>query len=247
MRIAIVDDGAQDAMAVEAMLVSWAGLRGIAMETQRYPSGEHFLEAFDKGRYELVFMDVYMSGIDGVETARRLRQIDVTCLLVFLTSSREHMAKAFPCHAFDYVDKPAQQERLFAVMDDAVKLLPAQERFLQLSVGHDSVRVGLEELVSAESQGNYLSLSLSDGRVLRQRMTFAELLRQLAGDKRFLSTIRGVILNMDYIDDLGERRCVMKTGAVFPVKVRDGAAIETALNRYRFDCLRLRQEGGDRA
>lgn len=185
-----------------------------------------------------------MSGINGMETAHQARKIDVKCLIAFLTASTEHMGQAFSCHAFDYVEKPPSRERIFTVLGDALAVSPETERFVELPGGR-GVLIGLDELVSAESNGNYLSICLADGRTHRQRMTFTEFTRLLDGDARFLSTIRGVVLNMDYIDDLRDGCCVLMTGAVFPVKVRDGAEIEAALNRYRFERLRNRQKRGE--
>lgn len=242
MKIAIVDDSAQDAATVRRLCREWAETGMVEVELGCYESGELFLDAFMPGMFDLVLMDIYMSGVSGLETARRLRQQDPACLLAFLTSSSEHMAEAFPCHVFDYVLKPIRPERLHRVLTDAQALLPQSGRFIRLPGAHGGERIPLGELVSAESDGNYIVVSTADGSTHRCRMTFTELSRMLEGNRQFLSTIRGVILNMDYIVDLSDRRCVMKTGAVYPVKVRDGAEIVAVLDRYRLDSLRTRQE-----
>lgn len=241
MKLAIVDDQSGDAERLETLLTQWAHEKQVELTIRRYESGEAFLADFAPQQYGMVFMDIYLGGLNGIEIAKRLRGVDNACLLTFLTTSADHMAQAFPCHAFDYLEKPADRQRVFKLLDDALALLPEDERFIRLPEGRGDVRLRLNQLVSAESDGNYVTIRMADGRTRRQRMTFTEFTQMLGGDPRFLTPIRGVTLNMDYIDDLQGSRCVMTTGAVFPVKVRDGAKIEATLNQYRFDRLRTRQ------
>ena len=80
----------------------------------------------------MVFMDIYMDGMDGVSAAARMRERDKNCLLVFLTSSAEFMPEAFSCHAFEYVTKPFSGERIAAVLRDALKVLPDTARYIEI-------------------------------------------------------------------------------------------------------------------
>ena len=130
MRVAVVDDLRMDAENLRGMLD-----RRLRSGTfiDLYASGEAFLAS--QSRYDLIFLDIVMEGMDGIETARQLRARDMDCLIVFLTSSREYVWEAFPMHAFDYLVKPVEQERLDRVLEEAQRALACQERMLSLKVG----------------------------------------------------------------------------------------------------------------
>ena len=114
MRIAIVDDERQDCATLSEML---AGRLSQTAFIDVYDSGNHFLDS--EVHYDLVFLDIVMDGLDGIETARRLREWDMGCLIVFLTSSSEYAWDAFPVHPFDYLLKPIDKARLARVLDEA--------------------------------------------------------------------------------------------------------------------------------
>ena len=82
MRIAIVDDERQDCATLSEMLAERLSQTAFI---DVYDSGNHFLDS--EVHYDLVFLDIVMDGLDGIETARRLREWDMGCLIVFLTSS----------------------------------------------------------------------------------------------------------------------------------------------------------------
>ncbi|OUP48855.1 LytR/AlgR family response regulator transcription factor [Lachnoclostridium sp. An181] len=76
-----------------------------------FSDGVSFLESFQTERYSIVFMDIYMNGLNGLETAAKVRKVDGKCILIFLTSSKEFMPKAFSFHSFEYVIKPFSYKR----------------------------------------------------------------------------------------------------------------------------------------
>ena len=75
-------------------------------------SGEACLELFAELRPEIVFMDVEMPGINGVECARRIQDIDPKTALIFATAHEGYMGEAFELYAFDYLLKPFRDQEL---------------------------------------------------------------------------------------------------------------------------------------
>lgn len=102
------------------------------IETVCFSSGEQFLEAFEQDKFSIVFMDIYMKGINGITTALSMREKDNCCLLVFLTSSMEFMPDAFSCHAFEYITKPFSPDRAYAILHDALQVLPPPPKYIEI-------------------------------------------------------------------------------------------------------------------
>ena len=130
MRIAIVDDERRDCAALNEMLAERLS-RPAFIDV--YNSGVRFLDS--EMRYDLIFLDIVMEGLDGIETARRLRERDMGCLIVFLTSSSKYAWDAFPVHPFDYLLKPIDKARLARVLDEAERAVQRRERTLRSRLG----------------------------------------------------------------------------------------------------------------
>lgn len=81
MRIAIIDDLPEDRRRLSADVSCWVKNQGIplAAPLDLFGSGEEFLEKFSAGKYSVVFLDIYMDGINGMDTARKIRETDTAC------------------------------------------------------------------------------------------------------------------------------------------------------------------------
>lgn len=241
MKIAFVDDEPECLDEMGRLCRSFGESSEYPVETVSFGSGEAFLEAFDGGCFDLVFMDVYMKGMDGIAAALEMRRQSSGCLLVFLTSSRDFMPDAFSCHAFEYVTKPFSKERIFDVLSDAVKVLPQEQKYLEFAADRKTVRVFPSEIVSAVTDAHYLDITLTGGEKLRCRMTMPEFMEKNGRDARFLLVNKGIAVNAEHILECKNNCCVMENGAKFPIRVRDSARIEQMALDYHFDQIRRRQ------
>ena len=95
MKIAIVDDKLTEQNKLSSYITSWASENNLPAEICTYQSGESFSRAIQSTSFDIVFMDIIMEGKNGIETARSLREANLSTLLIFITSSREFMAQAF--------------------------------------------------------------------------------------------------------------------------------------------------------
>jgi len=241
LNIALVDDEKEYLAEMEKLCRDYTIKKGFPMEIFSFPDGESFLEALADTEFSIVFMDIYMKETNGVAAARVLREKDLTCVLVFLTTSAEFMPEAFSCHAFEYISKPIDHRRVEKVLDDAIKLLPASLRFIEVACDRKTVRVLLQDIVAAVTDAHYLELSLSDGSRLKPRMTVTEFLRLTGQDSRFVLANRGVVLNAGHILSFGDGCCIMDNGTKLPLRVRDAGRVEQAVRDYNFEKIRRRQ------
>ena len=83
MRIAIVDDIKEERDKLADVLTKQLSRRGIHVNLFEFENGEDFLIAAKERPFTVVFLDIYMSGANGIETARELRIFDSDALLIF--------------------------------------------------------------------------------------------------------------------------------------------------------------------
>lgn len=211
-----------------------------------FQSGEDFLNDFKKYKFDIVFLDVYMEGIGGIETANAIRKEDNRCVLIFLTSSAEHMPEAFACHAFEYIQKPVSAKRVEGVMADIMKILPQKTQYIEFTSNRQNVKVLYSDFVTASTDGHYINVSDSTGEVYKTRMKFSEFAARLSGDKRFLKINKGILVNMDYIVSIDNNVCLLKGNISLPIKVRDGIKIKELWQKHSFEQIRINQKRGNR-
>lgn len=244
MKIAIVDDEAGCQAELAQQLRLFGPEHGCRLDPVPFPSAEAFLEAQSRERFPMVFMDIFMGGMDGVTAAARLWQLDKKCLLVFLTSSEEFRPDALSVHAFEYLTKPIQPERVSAVLRDALAVLPREADCIEVSSGRRTVPLLPEDIVSVVTDAHYVDIALADGPVVRSRMTIAEFLGLTRGDPRFIAVNKGIVLNADRVARFEGNCCVLDNGVRLPVRVRDRARVEQAVQDYHFQKIRGRQKWG---
>ena len=240
MKIALVDDEQIYLDEMAKICREFAEENRIDIEISKFSDGDGFLRS--EKDFSVVFMDIYMDGSDGVQTARKLRERDNGCILIFMTTSAEHMPDAFSCHAFEYIVKPLSSRRVKEVLNDAVKLLPSTEEYAELYSERKTVRAALGEIVSAVTDAHYLDVELADGTILRCRMTMGQFTEQT--DERFILVNQGVIVNADYITDFENNCCILENGASLPIRLRDRLQIEQAVRDYNFNKIRKKQRYG---
>lgn len=83
-----------------------------------FHSGEELLEHTEK--FDLIFLDVDMKGINGIETARKLRRRDKKVKIVYVTAYEDFVNYAFSVHAFGYLVKPITEENIQMQLQEAM-------------------------------------------------------------------------------------------------------------------------------
>jgi DNA-binding LytR/AlgR family response regulator len=196
-----------------------------------FSNGDDFLKDFTCGSFDLVFMDIYMKKISGVDTAKKMRLIDNDCLLVFLTASEDFMSEAFSCHAFEYVTKPFSPERIYLVLQEAWEKVEPAPKYIQIVYDQKTIPILIHDIRTVLTDQHYLLIGLTNNSTLRCRMTMSGFLEQ-ADDPHFLLINRGILLNIEYITGVEENCCVMNDGSSFPIRVRDRAKIAQLVHDY---------------
>lgn len=203
-----------------------------------YGSGESFLASSCEIQH-LVFMDIYLKQIDGIETARRLVERSPDSRVVFLTASQEDIWRAVKLHAcFDYVDKSSlNYPRIEEILNTARERLRLRAKMLEFNSGKQKIRIPLSKIQYLVSHDKYTYIVLDDAREMRYRVTFSSILAMLEKETRFLLCNRGILLNMDFILRADREIFVMADGHSFPIRKRNHASVRQRFHDYQFEKL----------
>jgi two-component system LytT family response regulator len=235
-RVLIADDEPLARERLHSLLARHEGYRVVS----ECADGDETLEAIERDRPDLAFLDISMPGRSGVEVAQELLHSSNPPAIVFVTAHDEFALQAFEVSAVDYLVKPVDRERFdqtlgriehrfgdatAAPRDDALRallkdLLPGparRKRFVIRSTrGHYFVRT--EDVETAVADGNYIALS-AGGRAHLVRETMKTFEASL-DPAQFVRIHRSTIINIDRIARIeplghGEYRVTMQSGSRF--------------------------------
>ena len=142
--VMICDDLEEERAALARMVRQYCQRCALELRLDVASSGEELLDRWTLGQWDLVFLDIFMEGMTGVETARSLRQRGEECALVFATTSQEHGMEGFDLQVMDYLLKPFDQGQLDRTMDWFVQQTADRLRLLRVDMEGEelTIRVG---------------------------------------------------------------------------------------------------------
>ena len=117
-RIAICDDEILFTRELSSLLTHWAKKNDFSLTLYPYSNGDDLLTALRTIPVDLIFLDIIMPLLNGIDTAKEIRSMGLTVPVIFLTSSREFALDSYDVKAFHYLLKPVNTLKLFSVMDD---------------------------------------------------------------------------------------------------------------------------------
>ena len=121
-----------------------------------YNSGEELLLSDE--HIDILFLDIQMSGKNGMETARELRKKDKKIIIIFVTAVEEYVFQAFDVGAFNYIVKPIDDTKFTEVLHRAIEEWNAkkltnqepEEKYLMINNGGVHIKVTIDDIVYAE-------------------------------------------------------------------------------------------------
>ena len=163
MKIAIVDDSSLDRDFLKNGLEIIFEERNIEnLEIQEFSSGEELLNYLRENPsdfFHIIFMDIYMEDLTGVETAKAIRKTDEQVKIVFITTSNEFASESYEVRAEDYLIKPFDGRRMNKIIDRFFRK-NKEVKILEFPNGR---KVFVNSIVYTSFSGHYVTVFMKEG------------------------------------------------------------------------------------
>lgn len=223
MRIAVCDDEKE----MRDMLVEKVRRLYPSWQINGYSSGEEVLA--EQEQADILFLDIQMPGMNGMETARALRKRDRKMILIFVTAIEEYVFQAFDVGAFHYLVKPFTDEKFAQVLETAaeqyqeMKALEKRaenqeeeiDRYLLIKSGGTHRKVRISEIIYAEVFNRKIILHKTDGDVTYYGK-MSELEEKAGGD--FYRSHRAYLVHFKYVERYDASTIYLERGSALMAK-----------------------------
>ena len=201
MYIAVCEDQKELANSLRRDIESYFENRGEPLIAVReYYDGQALLDADAAQPFDIIFMDIELPGISGMEAAKALRQRGSDALIVFVTAYSEFMATSFHVEAFDFLTKPVQPSDIARVLNRCVQKLNRQSGTIVVKIGTGAAVVRVRDILYISSSKHYLHIVTRDGASLRSMMTLNQMEDMLKSYPQFVRCHQSYIANLEYAD-----------------------------------------------
>ena len=214
IRIAICDDEKHMSDHIRAMASDFFRKKNREIYLRTFSSGEELL-SYD-GQIDILFLDIQMKGMDGIETARKLRDSKFRGFLIFITVLKEMVFQSFEVQAYDYLVKPVDEkqfgktmERLYASMQNA------SEDSLLVQQGYERRIVPKGEIVFCEVIDRKIYLNLASGEVVDYYERIENLETKLGS--HFFRCHRSYLINLKHLKGYKNGTAYMDNDKEIPV------------------------------
>lgn len=201
-RIAIVEDDDRCAAQLEGYVLQYGQEHGLTMQVTRFRDGADLVEEYHP-LWDILLMDIEMPLLDGMSTARRIRESDRDVLILFITTMGQYAIQGYEVDALDFVLKPVSYRRFATRMDKAFRVLNRNpERYLVLPNGERRERVSARDILYIEVQNHELRV-VTTGQVYTMRAALQKVADELEGC-HFARCSQSYLVNLQNVTGLGK-------------------------------------------
>lgn len=234
MKIAIVDDNVKERIFLKDELKKiLCKEENNNIEINEFKCGEEFVEDFkEPGLFDIIFLDIYMEEMTGVDTAREIRKIDNKVKIIFITTSNEFASESYEVKAEDYIIKPFNKERVKKTLEHSLIKKKKEERVLSFP-GNKVVHV--DTIVYTTFSGHYVTIFLKNESSVQIRCTQKNFEKQIEHFNEFVTSSKGITVNLNQVDNIESDRFKMKDGTYVPISRRKYPEIRKIYTRFLID------------
>ena len=235
MRIAVCEDDKADLHLLQKELDLLGQELPVETKIDYYTSGEALTEAVGRNvHYDLFLLDIYLDGMDGIETARAIRRMLPEMQVAFLTSARDFALDAFDLNAIHYLIKPINIEKLRELVRRFLKYQHRPEKYLENHSDTKKYTFPLAQVQKIQSSNKGVDVYLSDIRPPQRIPLSLKRVEEQLYKEYFLKISRGLIVHMSYILCMDKNVCRFRDGTSALISRGEKAAVRKKYNDYLF-------------
>ena len=234
MKIAVVEDEQKERRQLCLIVEAYFREKDISLQIHPFESGEEIAKRAGEF-FDVIFMDIDMGGLDGMEAARRIRAVDSNAVIVFITNMAGYAVEGYSVQALDFLIKPVSALRIRQELDKILEIRRRGKPPKIMLKGNGTIfQVDVNDILFVEMYGRKIRVHRRQGMVeFNGTLRYFE---ERLPKELFFRCHHGFLVNMAYVSSIG--KCDVEVeGRCLPVGRQRKKKFLQAFARYLGDSL----------
>lgn len=226
IKIAICDDESNILNNTKELIENYSQ-KEILIET--YTNGEELLKS--NTNFDIIFLDIDMEGINGIETAKKIREYDKQVKIIYITNYTDYTYSAFSVHAFGYLVKPLKPKELYHQLDEALSYIEEDnDQTLEFVTNEGVVRIDIKNIYYFEYQSRKVIMKTTDSKyLLKQKISEIASKMEPYG---FAIPHKSFSVNLYNVKSIKGYEVYIMDGSIIPLSQKKSSEFRNSLNIY---------------
>ncbi len=230
MRIAIIDDEQVVIEQLTGFIKRAESELNMQLEAFPFLSGESFISGYDFS-FDIVLLDIEIGAENGMDIARKLREMDKNVTLMFITNMSQYAVQGYLVDAVDFVVKPVDYDSFLFRIKRAISRATIQSgKLIKLNSGSDIFTFPSSEIIYIEIQGHNMTIHSQNG-VQSLRSSLRTVEKQLSGAP-FSRCNNSFLVNLNHIRSIVDNNITMSNRDVLTISRGKKASFMNAYSRF---------------
>lgn len=227
INIAICDDDKEIIKEIKKYIEEYKGSECLI---STYNSGEELIK--EEKKFQIMFLDIDMGGINGIETAKKIRRFDKDVKIIYVTNFTDYTNLAFQVHAFGYLNKPIKKEQIYNQLDEAIEYSKNEEEevTIEFITTEGIIRLKPKEIYYFEYLDRKVKVKALDKvYMIKEKITH---IAEKMINYDFLMPHKSFTINLFYIKSIKGYDIFMMDGSVIPLSQKKSSEFRDEFNIF---------------
>lgn len=236
MHIALCDDERVFREDLDRKLSKFSFQYNIDLDVDSFTSGEEFVQFLKQSskKYDLIFLDILMGKLNGIETAKEIRKFDQDVEIVFLTTTPDFALSGYDVKALNYLIKPITLEKVQKIVGDIYNKKFDNQSMFTYQANRTLYSVPFQEINYFEVNGRIIYLNTINNKTIQENGFYKkidELTEELA-PHHFIKCHRSYLVNLKNIAAVSSKEIIFNDNQTAPISRRLYKEIKDKLLEY---------------
>lgn len=219
LKIAVCEDEKKQRELIKDYLTKILNEINISYEINTFNSGEELFNNYPKD-IDIFLLDILMDKINGMDTARKIREKDNKAEIIFITSLIEYALEGYEVRAYRYLIKPVKYENLKKNIINCKKEIDIKNKYIIVKEQGNQIKLDINEITYVEVQKETITIHTLN-EVYKTNGTMINIEKDIDCD-RFFRCHKSFLVNLEHIKSIKQYTAILENSEEVPI------------SRYRF-------------
>lgn len=234
IRIAVCDDEKNSLENIQNKIVTISQTMNVDSEIYLYDNGAEITELIcnKKEKFDILFLDIDMPGISGLEAASQIREAKSDLILIFVSAHEQYVFDSIEYTPFRYIRKNKIEQELPLALKAAYACMEEnKENFIMIKTEEEEVRIKRADIIYYETESRKIRIHMNNGKSYLVWKTIKDFYKEI-DDKNFIRIHSGCVVNVKYIDEFSSYDITLDNGERLVVSRTRMKEVKSAILNY---------------